>query len=197
MLEKFNHAVIQSLAAVFALLISFAAAWFAWEQVNLSKIHNRLSVMPILQLTPYLEGKNGKDGKIARNGLYLSNDGLGPAIIKSFTVKSGGVIATGFTSDRWHEIISTTAANPTCFATGWPKAETALKAGVDIPLVSVTAAVGLSEICNLELLKLVGGNAIEVDMDYESMYGEKKHLLANSKVFSKTLDDLYKLLMKS
>lgn len=40
--------------------------------------HNRVSVAPLLQLTPYAEGKTGK------NGIYLSNVGLGPAVITGF-----------------------------------------------------------------------------------------------------------------
>jgi hypothetical protein len=70
---KFNHIAIQTISATLAVLISIIAAVFAWKQVEISRTHNQLSVMPILQITPYLEGKGG------RNGLYLSNDGLGPA----------------------------------------------------------------------------------------------------------------------
>jgi hypothetical protein len=185
---KLNHLAIQSFATGLAVLISISAAVFAWQQVEIGRTHNRLSVVPIIQITPYLEGKNG------RNGLYLSNDGLGPAIIKGFSVRSGGVVANGFESDRWAEILATTAANPACFATGWPKGETALRAGVEVPLVYATKAEG-AEICLLELVKLVGGNAIEISVDYESIYGEPKHLSANSKAKSKTLDALYQKLI--
>jgi hypothetical protein len=144
-------------------------------------------VLPILQITPYLEGKGG------RNGLYLSNDGLGPALIKGFSVASGGVTARGFESDRWAEVLATTEANPACFATGWPKGETTLRAGVEVPMVSTTKAEGM-EVCYSELIKLVGGKPIEIEVQYESMYGEKKVLSANSRVFSRTLGTLYQRL---
>lgn len=134
------------------------------------------------------------EGKGRRNGLYLSNDGLGPAIIKAFAVKSAGVAATGFESDRWAEVLSTTRANPVCFATGWPKSDTAIRAGLEIPLVYVTNAEG-AELCLAELVKLIGGSPIEIDVDYESIYGEPKHLAANSKVISKTLEALYRRLV--
>ena len=183
-----SHSAIQSTAAATAVCISIFAALFAWQQVDVSRTHNRLSVAPLLQITPYLEGKAG------RNGLYLSNVGLGPAIVKGFSVKSGAFSASGFESDRWTEVLATTAANPACFATGWPKGETALKAGSEVPLVFATKADG-AEICLGEVIKLIGGSPVEINVDYESIYGEKKHLSTNSRVNSKTLDALYRKLV--
>ncbi len=183
-----DHKVIQTIIAAIAVPISIIAAVFAWWQVELTQKHNRLSVRPILQVTPYLEGKDGK------NGLYLSNDGLGPAIIKSFTARSGGIIAEGFGADRWHELIAQTAANPNCFKTGWPKGETAIKAGDVLPMFVVAPGEG-SALCQLELVKLVGGSAIEIEIKYESMYEESSVLRADSRAASKTLDSLYRTLM--
>ena len=187
-LKRMNHIAIQSIAAALAVCISIFAAVFAWQQVEVSRIHNRKSVAPILQITPYMEGKN------RRNGLYLSNDGLGPAIVRGFSVKSGGVVASGFASDRWAEILATTSANPVCFATAWPKGETAIRAGVEVPLVYVKNAEG-AELCMGELVKLIGGPPIEITVEYESIYGEAIHRSANSRVFSSTLDTLYKKLI--
>lgn len=183
-----NHNVIQSIAAAAAVLISIVAAIFSWRQVEIGREHNRLSVVPILQITPHLEGGSG------RNGLFLSNDGLGPAIVTSFSVRAGGVVASGFGSDRWSEIFAATDANPSCFATAWPKGEATLRAGSEIPLVYVTKAEG-SEGCITELIKLVAGTPVEIEIDYKSIYSESKRLSASSKVLSKTLDKLYQLLV--
>lgn len=167
-----------------AVLISIFAAGFAWEQVNVSRIHNQKSVAPILQITPYMEGKG------RRNGLYISNDGLGPAIIKDFSVKSGSIVANGFSSDRWAEVLATTIANPICFATAWPKGETVIRAGTEAPLIYITNAEG-ADLCMLELIKLIGGNPIQITIDYESLYGEKLHLSGDSKISSKTIDKMF------
>jgi len=185
---NFGHPAITFGTAASAVLISMAAAFFAWKQVDVSQTHNRLSVTPLLQITPYMEGKTG------RNGLFLSNDGLGPAIVKGFSVRSGGVVAAGFESDRWHEVIATTLANPACFGTGWPKGESVLKPGAEVPLVFGTRAEG-SDACLIEVVKLIGGNPVEISVDYESIYGERKRLLANSKVSSKSLENLYRKLV--
>jgi hypothetical protein len=185
---KPNHIAIQTVSTALAVCVSIFAAVFTWQQVEVSRIHNRLSVKPILQITPYGEGATG------RNGLYLSNDGLGPAVIKSFSAKVAGVTASGFESDRWAQILSAAGVNPTCFATGWPRSETTLRAGIETPLVYLTKAEG-SELCFAELVKLIGGNAIEIDIQYESIYGERKRLSAISKVYSNTLDVLYRKLI--
>lgn len=184
---KMNHITIQSIAAASAVCISVLAAVFAWQQVELGRQHNRLSVLPLLQITPYMEGKGG------RNGLYLSNDGLGPALIKGFSVVSSGVTARGFESDRWAEVLATTEANPSCFTTAWPKGETIVRPGVELPMVITTKADGM-EACYAELIKLVGGKPIEIEVQYESIYGEKKMLSANSKIFSRSLDIWYRRL---
>ncbi|WP_371325343.1 hypothetical protein VX159_07440 [Dechloromonas sp. ZY10] len=180
----------RSLAPVSAVFISILSAIFAWQQVDVSRVHNRKSVMPILQVTPYMEGKE------RRNGIYLSNDGLGPAIVKGFSVSSGNVVASGFGSDRWSEVLSATTLNSSCFATGWPKGETAIRAGSDMPLLSITNADGY-DMCMVELVKLIGGKPIEINIEYESIYGDVMHLSATSKISSQTLDSLHKKLVAS
>ena len=182
-----NHVTIQTVVAVFAAVISAAAVVFAWQQVEVSRIHNRRSVVPILQLTPYLEGNPG------RNGLYLLNAGLGPAIITDFSVKSGNIVARGFESDRWAEILSASGVNPYCFATAWPKGETALSPEVEVPLIYITKAKGAS-FCFSELVKLIAGDPIEITVDYESIYGESKQLSENSNIHSKALSALHRKL---
>lgn len=174
-------------AAFAAALAAIFAAVFAWKQVELSREHNRLSVMPILQVTPYLEGK----GK--RNGLYLSNDGIGPGILKGFSVKSAGVTATGFESDRWPEILSANHLSLDCFAMAWPKGEAALKVGYETPLLALSNA-ELLRPCLIELIKLVKDPLVEVRIEYESIYGEKKYFTTNSKISSSAVDELWKRL---
>ena len=185
-----HHNIIQSSAAAAAVLISLAAVFFTWSQLQDSREHNRISVRPILQITPYLEGA----GPDKRNGIYLSNDGLGPAIIKSFSVKSSEVVASGFGPDRWAEIIATTEANPLCFASGWPKGETAIRAGTEVPLVYLTAAKPISDLCMAEVIKLIGGKAIDIEVAYESIYEQAWHLKADSKIMSRSLDLQYRTL---
>jgi hypothetical protein len=181
------HATVQTIAAVLALCISVAAALFAWEQVEVSRLHNRLSVAPILHVTPHAEGKSG------RNGLYISNVGLGPALLKAFKVSSGSEVAQGFESDRWVELLAAADINPACFATGWPRSDTAIKAGDELPLIFLTKSEGVDG-CYGELVKLIGGNGVDISITYESVYGEQKKILGSSKINSKSAEKLYQQL---
>jgi hypothetical protein len=181
------HVAVQTAAAVLALFISIFAAVFSWQQVEVSRVHNRISVAPILHVTPYAEGKSG------RNGLYVSNVGLGPALIKEFRASSGAFVAEGFESDRWIDILAAAKINPACFATGWPRLDSVVKAGEELPLVHVTKADG-ADICYTEMIKLIGGTGVEVAVTYESVYGEQKRMSETSKVNSRSVNLLYQQL---
>lgn len=182
-----NHNMIQHLTTMVALIISLVSAYFAWAQLEISRIHNRLSVEPIVHITPYAEGKQG------RNGLYLSNAGLGSAILTSMSAQAAGVSAKGFDTDQWSDILTAAGADAACFATAWPRGESALKAGDEIPLFYVTKADG-AERCYLEMIRLMGGPGIEVTVGYQSIYKNPKTASASTRVRSKTIDALYQKL---
>ena len=166
---KLAHISVQNVVAVLALVISIVAAIFTWQQVEISRVHNRLSIAPILHVTPYAEGKSG------RSGIYVSNVGLGPAIIKEFSVKAGGIVASGFESDQWPDVLTAVGTNPFCFATGWPKADSAVKAGEELLLVSITKAEGM-DFCYAEAIKLIGGQGVNISIRYESIYRESRYI---------------------
>jgi hypothetical protein len=186
-LVAMNHSLTQSLISLVALIISIASAYFTWQQLEISRTHNRLSVEPIVHVTPYAEGKQG------RNGLYVSNAGLGPAIIRSFSAKAAGISAAGFDSDRWPEILTSAGVTEKCFATGWPRANSALKPGEELPLFYVTKAEGM-DVCYTQMIKLMGGTGIEVTVHYESIYKEEKSETSTTKVQSRIIDTLYRAL---
>jgi len=175
---------VEQVVAVLAFLISIVALFFAWKQVEISQEHNRLSVTPMLKVTPYAEGKPG------RNGIYLTNVGLGPAIIKEFSVRTGNVVASGLESAQWSEILTAAGINPHCFALAWPRADEAIKAGDELLLLSVTKAEGF-DICLAELLKLIGGQGVNISIRYESFYGESRHVSESSQIKSKAVNSLH------
>lgn len=182
---KLPKPIVELVVSILALVISVAAAIFAWQQVDVSQRHNRVSVAPLLQLTPHAEGKTG------RNGIYLSNVGLGPAIMTGFSVSTGAIVASGFSSDRWAELLQAAGGNPLCFATGWPREGAAIKAGDELPLVYITKAEGV-ESCYAEIVKLMAGPGLQVSVEYTSIYGDLSKVSESSKVNSATLQALYR-----
>lgn len=179
-------ATVRLLTTTLPLLISTAAAVFAWQQVEVGKDHNRRSVRPVLQVTPYVEGKGG------RNGIYISNDGLGPAVLKGFAVGFDGQLVEKSELDRWASVLQAHGLNALCFATAWPRSGTVLKAGVDIPLLRVTSAQGPND-CALQMLKLISDRPLDIQIDYESIYAEPFRTIASTRVHAASASALVPL----
>ena len=53
---KLDQSAVQTFVGLLAFFISIVALFFSWQQVEISRKHNRLSVVPILNVTPFAEG---------------------------------------------------------------------------------------------------------------------------------------------
>jgi hypothetical protein len=181
-----NHSqnLYSNIASTIALVTAILTVIFSWQQNNITKEHNRLSVKPILQLTPMAEG----DGK--RNGLYLSNVGFGPAIIKGFEVRTRNYSASGFESDQWDLVLGAADLKADCFATGWPKENSTVKVDDETPLLSITNS-NKRDRCIPEMIGLVGGDEISVIITYESIYGDAYVERASVSIKSDTVMKAY------
>lgn len=151
--------------SVTALLVAIVALFVSWWQLTVTKEHNRLSVRPKIVVTPYLEGDGG------RNGVYVSNPGLGPAIIKSMKVTIGQSTFEGVGANLWPQILKTLDINSLCFAKGWPNNDAVVKSGEELLLLGTTKAD--VKLCSLEALKLLNKREMTITVTYESMYGER------------------------
>ena len=174
-----------NIASTIALVASILAVIFSWQQNNITEEHNRLSVKPILQITPMVEGDN------KRNGLYLSNVGLGPAIIKGFEVRTKSHNISGFESDKWDIVLKAVSLRADCFATGWPTDNATVKADDEIPLLSITNSDNRDR-CLLEMIGLVGGEEINITVTYQSIYGDTYVEHATTAIRSQTVENLYR-----
>ncbi len=183
--RKSSKVSYSNIASTIALVASILAVVFSWQQNNITKEHNRLSVKPILQLTPMVEGGN------KRNGLYLSNIGLGPAIIKEFEVRTKKVVASGFSSDQWKLVLDSVGLKHDCFAPGWPTENTAIKASDEIALLGITTS-DMRDRCMPEMIGLVGGEEVLITITYQSIYGDTYVEHATSTINSNTVRETYK-----
>lgn len=187
MTDSHSNNTYSNIASTIALIASILAVIFSWQQNSITKEHNRQSVKPILQLTPMAEG----DGK--RNGLFLSNVGLGPAIIKKFEVSTKNNNVSGFESDKWDSILTAANVKADCFATAWPTNNATVQVDGEVPLLSITNSDNHDK-CLPEMIGLVGGDEIQVKITYQSIYGDTFVENATTAIRSKTVDNLYKLL---
>jgi hypothetical protein len=93
-----------ALASIFVALLAFSSA--IW-QANLMRKHNKLSVIPLLAISVNMHNKFE---------LTLLNAGLGPAIIKEFSVYfDGKLVALNPREDVYGEILNVLNASYTCY----------------------------------------------------------------------------------
>ena len=153
-----------TLLSLAAVVISIAAASISFWQLDLMREHNRLSVRPYLMITPHLTAK--------KSGLYLSNEGIGPGIITSFTVRVGDKQFDGLGDSRWPAVREKARLNPECFAKGWPTEGAAVRPGNDIVILEPTKSTQFGPLCLLQMSLFLQRNDVFVEMHYESLYKE-------------------------
>lgn len=133
--------------------------WQGWALIE----HNRLSVRPHVTGTPYLEGPG------ARNGLYLVNLGLGPAILDSATISFDGT-DYDLSTDFWEDALVAIGVEPVCFIRSWLPVGAAIVVDQEIPLLATNGS--NMPLCLHESLKLLTEHRIELTLEYGSLYGE-------------------------
>jgi hypothetical protein len=153
--------------ASMALIISIGALIVSLGQYRAETRHNRLSVRPHVVPTFVLEG-----GKGERNGIYIANPGLGPAIIKAVSVEMGGKSYDATDKRVWRNVFRDLTIVPGCFRQGWVESGNALKSGEEWALLTITHAdppvIG-GHSCHIELLKFLKAEGLKVRVQYESM----------------------------
>lgn len=149
-----------------AMIISICALSVSIWQGMVAREHNRLSVKPNLLITPYLEGHGGK------NGIYLSNDGLGPGIIThaSITINNKDY---DLSKNPWPAVFNDINIKSDCFALSWAPSGATLKASEEKALIQTTRAE--LDGCYFETKKLITDYKIKINIDYKSIYNEYDH----------------------
>lgn len=175
--------IIGLVVSITALFVSASTSYFANENLKTAQLHNKLSVEPLLRVTPMMAGDTGK------NGLFVSNMGLGPAIVKNFSVVANGTMYDGFSEDHWPTILQNMGINPACFATGWPNLDSVVRPREEpLPLLYLSK---VDSVCMPEMVKLVGGKEIMIKFEYQTIYQERREETSTSKIKSKSIDALY------
>ena len=188
-IEAKNGGSFSSRVSAAAFIVSIAATWFAWQQLKAAKKHNRLSVTPKLQITSYAEAGG-------RSGIYISNDGLGPAIVTNFIVRYEDNEWSGLGESRWGGILNAGGFDSVCFDTEWLPKELILKAGADDKLLGLRGPMSDDILCRTEFVSITDTRPIDLEVHYESFYGDPQTLKASSRIEagtprgSRTIDSL-------
>ncbi|OSI15912.1 hypothetical protein BWD09_07920 [Neisseria dentiae] len=150
--------------SLLSLVVSALTLIYLIKQVDLSREHNRNSVKPYLNFYAIAVGNN-------KDGLYLSNEGLGPALITEISIN--GKRYPDLRSSDWQKITKETGLTYSCFAFGALKEKMAIRAGADdVPLIVLSKSTDLPPTCYLESLALQ--EKIILKVKYTSMYKESE-----------------------
>jgi hypothetical protein len=150
--------------------------------------HHRLSVKPHVVVIFYLEG-----GLNQKNGIYIANPGLGPAIIKAISVEVGGKLYSAASTHPWRNVLHDLTISVGCFKYGLVQPRSALKSGEEWALLTLTQAklpIVDGRPCQDEMLKFLKAEGLKVHVQYESMYGEPDERIAESPFDNDMMSDI-------
>ncbi|WP_399885382.1 hypothetical protein ACGH7X_14520 [Streptomyces sp. BBFR51] len=150
----------ETVIAVAATVVALGSLWVSWSQTRATRLHNRQSVRPLLQIR-----RIRQDDLV---GLKLVNAGLGPAVVTRSVVLLDGVVA-----GEWNREVK-----PAVFAPGlWPKtyslrAGSVVLAGQETFLVRLeSAGTDASDSDRLQEFWGLVDRRLVIEVEYESLYG--------------------------
>lgn len=133
----------ERLNSLAALAIAFGALCVSLWQLDIAREHNILSVRPFLMVTPHLAGE--------KNGLYLTNEGIGLGIVTDLSVVVSGKKYTGLGKNQWPHILQDSGFDPLCFSIAWPTETAVLRPGMEIEIGAVESGLPGLRACSNKL----------------------------------------------
>jgi hypothetical protein len=114
----------ETFIAVAALIVSVSAVVVGIYEASLQRAHDRAEVWPHVELSTYVTPKGA--------ALYLENNGIGPALIKSITVR-----VDGRPQHNWAEVLQRLLGRPASQLENSTVRERAVRAGDRVTLVGI------------------------------------------------------------
>lgn len=155
--------------------LATAAILVSTLQACSERHYSSLAVRPHVIVTPYTEGPG------MRTGLYLDNDGLGPALLKDIRITVSGQSFGGFGSSPLSDAAKAAGLNPSCFAKSWPKEGAWLKVGEEYPFLGQTKSTLAVLSCTKQALRLVTTVDMRIEVDYEDLDGKSYQFIGDSR----------------
>lgn len=154
----------EQLISLAALVVAIGALCVSLWQLSVARQHNVLSVRPFLLVTPHFAGSGEK------NGLYLTNEGIGLGIITSMSVIVSGKVYAGLGTSQWPTILRSMNLNPLCFSMGWPTKLAALSPGKEIQILGASKKPSAG--CELAMINFLMRKDVSIVLHYTSLYHE-------------------------
>ena len=165
--ERKGIAVKKSHVDKLSLAIAVCALGLSLWQGYQQRVQNHVAVEP--RINAYFK----LDGKTDQNGLYVFNNGLGPAYVESLEVTVAGKPVMENSYGQFGGAVQSMRLETDCLTIGGPRANDSLKLGEEIGLVEISK--NAPSAC--ALTKLLLGAKIQQHLDFtlivKSIYGDR------------------------
>ena len=149
-----------------AIIIALCALGLSIWQAQATIRHNHISVEP----RPIVYFSS--DAKKGKFGLYLSNNGMGPAYFDGFRLLVNGKHVSDPSLGVWPAYFKELNLNPLCFVFGSPYPKTSLRHGSEEILIEQNASAPIE--CAVDVLRLIQAfPSTQIEIKYQSIYGDK------------------------
>lgn len=157
---------IEMILGIFGTFIALCALGLSIWQAQATLRHNHVSVEPRLSIYFSNDAKKGKFG------LYVSNNGLGPAYIDQFRLLVNGKHITDPSLGEWPAYFKALNLNPFCFVYGTPYPKTSLRHGSEEILIEKKESGPIE--CASDVMRLVEAFPnTQIEIKYQSIYGDE------------------------
>ncbi|HIF9371791.1 TPA: hypothetical protein ACX6RS_003922 [Photobacterium damselae] len=127
--------------------------------------HNKLSLKPYITATPKYSGINKDDG------IFITNNGMGPAFVKAASIEVNGK-AFDLMHNSWPEISEYLNLKNTCFIESWFRKDSAIKSGESIRILGPTLGKKDAD-CPIQLMKMLSSEELILKLKYNSIYEDE------------------------
>lgn len=165
--ERKGRALKKSHIDKLSLAIAVCALGLSLWQGYQQRVQNHVAVEP--RINAYFK----LDGKTDQNGLYVFNNGLGPAYVESLEVTVAGKPVTDNEYGRFGGAVQSMRLGTDCLTIGGPRPNDSLKLGEEIGLIEISK----NAPSECALTKLLLGAKIQQHLDFtlivKSIYGDR------------------------
>jgi hypothetical protein len=152
--------------AVIAIIISLSSVIFTYQQMATTIKHNHVSVEP--RLYAYFSNEEQKN----QFGIYLVNNGLGPAYIEEIKIYLDDEVLPKPEFGFWQSFIKRSNLNPLCFVWRIPGKSTSIKSEEEYFLIRARTAKA-DECSGDKVIFFEKLKQLKIEIAFESIYGDK------------------------
>lgn len=161
-------AITTAIMAIVSVVVSFYAIRFSMtfnmQQLAATREHYRLSVMPLLDFSVVV------NNKASPAGIFVTNDGFGPAIVNTFEIYVDGQRIQAVDLDEtWKAAIDALNMRGMGVRWSWFEPGQAIRTGRSSHLFGFDNVAGLRK-----RMLLDAASRLEICIEYESIYGDRQ-----------------------